>query len=66
MAIEIEKVEGGWIARVSPPHGEGRKWASDVPRPADLLIAELQAQGCHQTDIGDAFYAADPNWLNEA
>ena len=50
---------------MSPPHGEGREWASDLPQPADMLIKELQARGCHQTDIGDAFYEADPNWLNE-
>jgi hypothetical protein len=45
MAIEIEKVEGGWIARVSPPHGEGREWASNLPQPADMLIKELEARG---------------------
>ena len=29
----------------------------------DDLIEALRKLGCHQTDIGDAFYDADPNWL---
>jgi hypothetical protein len=28
------------------------------------LIRELQKLGWHQTDLGDAFYAADPDWLS--
>ena len=31
--------------------------------PVSELIAALLQRGCHQTDIGDAFYAANPNWL---
>lgn len=30
----------------------------------DELVAALQEIGCHQTDIGDAFFEADPDWLN--
>jgi hypothetical protein len=29
----------------------------------DELIDKLRALGCHQTDIGDAFSEADPDWL---
>jgi hypothetical protein len=28
----------------------------------DDLIAALTERGCHQTDIGDAFFEADPEW----
>jgi hypothetical protein len=28
------------------------------------LVAALLGLGCHQTDIGDAFYTADPDWLD--
>jgi hypothetical protein len=28
----------------------------------DALVAALVARGCHQTDIGDALYEADPDW----
>jgi hypothetical protein len=66
MAITIEKVDGGYIAHVTPPHGDGRPWVSEHPLPAEALAAELHSRGCHQTDIGDAFYEADPNWLTES
>ena len=65
MPIKIERVEGGYLAHVTPPHGNGRHWTSEYPQPAEALVAELQSRGCHQTDIGDAFYEADPNWLSE-
>jgi hypothetical protein len=26
-------------------------------------VHELLRRGCHQTDIGDAFYDADDDWL---
>jgi len=29
------------------------------------LIGALEQLGCHQTDIGDALYEADPFWLNK-
>ena len=29
----------------------------------DDLVAALRERGCHQTDIGDAFDEADPEWL---
>jgi hypothetical protein len=28
------------------------------------LVSALEALGCHQTDIGDAMYQADPDWLD--
>ena len=59
--IEIEKADGGYVARVTPPHGS--EWETVRPAGRDELIAALREQGCHQTDIGDAFYAADPEWL---
>jgi hypothetical protein len=31
---------------------------------AEELVGELRSRGCHQTDIGDAFYDADPQWLD--
>ena len=46
---------------MTPPHGS--EWETVRPLGRDELIAALREQGCHQTDIGDAFYAADPEWL---
>jgi hypothetical protein len=30
----------------------------------DDLVAALRRIACHTTDIGDAFFEADPHWLN--
>lgn len=30
---------------------------------ANVLVEMLLGCGCHQIDIGDAFYDADPDWL---
>ena len=64
MAITIEIVGDGYTAKVTPPHGGGSPWETPAPRGVDTLVAELLARGCHQTDIGDAFYKADPEWLS--
>jgi hypothetical protein len=62
MPIVIERVTDGYIADVTPPHGPGTIWRTSHPLPLDALIRALQAIGCHQTDIGDALYTADPGW----
>lgn len=62
MPIEIEKHGDLYVATVKPPHGRGTDCRSpELSR--DALIAELRAHGCHTTDIGDAFYAVDPDSL---
>jgi hypothetical protein len=38
-------------------------WSTQTPVPAKNLIEALQNAGCHQSDIGDAFYQADPEWI---
>lgn len=40
-------------------------WATSAPMSANELIRELLERGHQKTDIGDAFYEADPGWLNE-
>jgi hypothetical protein len=63
MAITISRLDDRYVAEVSPPHGGGIPWATDEPMGARELVRALTAHGCHQTDIGDAFYAADDAWL---
>jgi hypothetical protein len=65
MPITIQKISKGYTATVTPPHGKSRYWKTDHPMSVDELIEGLRKLGCHQTDIGDAFYEADPNWLQE-
>ena len=47
--------------RLKVPVGWSR---NGIEVPYELLIEELSARGAHQTDIGDAFYEADPNWIS--
>lgn len=63
MAIIVRRVDGLYEAEVTPPHGGGVLWKSPTPLRRDDMIEALRARGCHQTDIGDAFYEADPEWL---
>jgi len=60
--ILIAKADGGYTAHATPPH-VAEEWLSGPALTAKDLIAALLAQGVHQTDIGDAFYEAEPNWL---
>jgi hypothetical protein len=65
MAIEISMIEGKYHAQVTPPHCEV-EWTSDEPMTVDELDARLRQLGCHPTDIGDAFYAADHEWVTRS
>lgn len=46
---------------MTQPHGGDQPWTSPTAVPRDDLIDALRKLGCHTTDIGDAFYAADPD-----
>jgi len=63
MALVIRKVGSNYSATVTPPHCKVGLWSTDSPLDVETLIEKLKALGCHQTDIGDAFYEADPNWV---
>ena len=60
VTIVIERVDGSYLASVSPPHGQ--RWTATEPVSLHSLIVKLQDLGCHQTDIGDALSEADPDW----
>jgi hypothetical protein len=61
--IAITKVSDvEYTAHASPPHATRDSWETGGPIRLKPLIEALKAQGCHQTDIGDALYAADPDW----
>ena len=63
MPITISRSGDGYLAEVTPPHGGGTAWATPEPMRARQLVRALLDRGCHQTDIGDAFYEADPEWI---
>ena len=61
--ITIVRAGDLYEATVSPPPGRGHAWTSPQPMAANVLVEMLLGCGCHQIDIGDAFYDADPDWL---
>jgi hypothetical protein len=63
MGIKITRVGLLYEAEVSPPHGNGSRWKTDCPVDAEDLVRSLRKLGCHPTDVGDAFYDAEPEWL---
>lgn len=65
MAIVIKQSGSGYEAVATPPHVTAPAWQSSQSMPAAELIAALVERGYHQTDVGDAFHAANPNWLSE-
>ena len=64
MGIYIQKTEGGYIASATPPHIHS-DWRTPHEFGRDELILALTQRGAHPTDIGDAFYAADQDWLSD-
>lgn len=64
MAITIRRHGDKYDVNVTPPHGGGRYWSSSQPLTAQEVVDHLEALGCHQADIGDAMFEADPLWLN--
>jgi hypothetical protein len=64
VSIDIEwKGNDSYTARVSPPDS-ARTWVTPEPTSAKDLADRLRDLGCHTTDIADAFYWANPNWLD--
>jgi len=61
--ITINKVSGSYTVHATPPHVRS-EWKAETPISKQEIIAELLALNAHQTDIGDAFYGADPNWIS--
>jgi len=62
--IEVSRSGDRYSASVTPPHGGAQPWATTEPMSEEALVERLLALGCHQTDIGDAFEAADPGWAS--
>ena len=60
MPIVIRQIGDVYEAKVTPPHSS-TEWATPEPMSVDDLDRKLSDLGCHPTDIGDAFYEADPD-----
>ena len=62
--IHIKREHEGYTGRITSLDSRSTYWATSGSVTRDELIKKLQSFGWHQTDIGDAFYAADPDWLS--
>ncbi len=55
------------VFKFSPSLSWGKpEWATSKPMNTNDLIRELLALGFHQINMGDAFYAADRDWLQQS
>lgn len=64
MQLRIRRAENGYVATVTPSHGDDVRWEVTTPVSQGALIDALVELGFHQQDIGDALYEADPEWLD--
>jgi hypothetical protein len=62
--IHIRREHEGYMCSITSQDSRRTYWTTSGPMTRDELIKELRNFGWHQTDIGDAFYAADPDWLS--
>jgi len=61
--LRVAKVGDLYKATVTElPWSESEYWVSGTMQRSELIRA-LSDRGWHSTDISDAFYAADPEWL---
>ena len=67
MSIKIRKAGQRYLAQLTLPDmpAVDSEWSTSEPMDRDQLIEELRQRGAHPTDIGDAFYSADPDWLEK-
>jgi hypothetical protein len=65
MTITMKKVsEGLYVVSATPPHVR-EAWSTTEPLHTDQIIQELLSRGAHQTDVGDAFYEQDRDWVKK-
>ncbi|HKO19170.1 MAG TPA: hypothetical protein VJU82_09825 [Acidobacteriaceae bacterium] len=68
MTIRIQKVSDDlYTAKVIMPDMPAVKseWSTEEPLTGHQLCKALIELGCHQTDIGDALYQQDANWVQK-
>jgi len=69
MTITVKKVADDlYMASLTLPDVPNVKaeWTTTMPLTARNLVRELLARGCHSTDIGDAMYEQDPEWIEKS
>ena len=65
MALKIVRVSDDLYSVCATPPEVREEWASTEPIRGRQLTRELLDRGAHQTDVGDAMYEADPDWIGK-
>jgi hypothetical protein len=68
MGLRVQKISDDlYTAKVTLPGVPAVKnaWSTTEPLTGNQLCNALLKLGCHQTDIGDALYEQDRNWVEK-
>jgi hypothetical protein len=65
MPLKIVKVSDDLYSVSATPPDVGEEWTPSGPVRGRHLTRELIERGMHQTDVGDAMYEADPDWVSK-
>lgn len=61
--ITVKRFDGLYSVVATSIDGRG-DYATEQPVSRETAIGSLLALGWHQRDVGDAFYEADPDWVD--
>ena len=65
MTITVTFADGRYAAEVVPDGDAGASWATESGLSAKELVDALAGHGCRHTEIGEAMFAVNPDWLSE-
>jgi hypothetical protein len=68
VTIKVTKVSDDlYLAELTLPDlpNVTEAWSTTAPMSGNALARELVDRGCHQSDIGAAFYEQDPMWIEK-
>lgn|GEM_PF-4886924 len=65
MALILKKQSDGLYTALATPPNVSEAWSTTEALGTDQIIHELLKRGAYQTDIGDAFYDQDPDWVKK-
>jgi hypothetical protein len=64
--LEVKKLADDLYVAIATPPEVDEVWFTPEPLSARKLIKQLSNRGGHSTDIGDAMYQQDAEWLEKA
>jgi hypothetical protein len=65
MPLKIGRVSDDLYTVCASPPDVKEEWSPSEPVRGRRLTGELIARGAHQTDVGDAMYEADRDWISK-